>query len=113
MAGRESYICTESERPVMSIEQDEYQERPCLHCLIVELIDDFFAEHPATTGEPDTVDTDEVINAVAKTVAELTSSQDAEIRQKIIEQLMHEIMNYDTEFRRDDVTGASRSDARH
>ena len=24
------------------------QERPCLHCMIVELIDDFFAEYPAT-----------------------------------------------------------------
>ncbi len=113
MARKGSYICTESERAIMSIEQDEYQERPCLHCLIVELIDDFFAEHPATTGEPDAVDSDEVINAIAKTMAELTSSQDAVVRQKIIEQLMHEIMNYDTEFRRDDVTGASRSDARH
>ena len=23
------------------------QERPCLHCMMVELIDDFFAEYPA------------------------------------------------------------------
>ncbi len=97
----------------MSIELDENQDRPCLHCLIVELIDEFFAGHPATTGEPDTIDTDEVINAIAKTVAELTSSQDAEVRQKIIEQLMQEIMNYDTEFRQDDVAAGSRSDARH
>ena len=55
----------------MSEEQDN-QERPCLHCLIVELIDDFFAECPATPGGSDTVDTDEadeVIVAIAKTVA--------------------------------------------
>ena len=55
------------------------QERPCLHCMIVELIDDFFAEYPATTGKPDTIDTDEVITAIAKTVAELTCSQDGAI----------------------------------
>ena len=96
----------------MPIELDENQDRPCLHCLIVELIDEFYAGHPAATGEPDTIDTDEVINALAKTVAELTSSQDA-TRQKMIEQLMQEIINYDTEFRQDDVAAGSRSDARH
>jgi hypothetical protein len=50
------------------------QERPCLRCMMVELIDDFFAEYPAT-GDSDKVDTaeaDEVIDAIAKTVAELT-----------------------------------------
>ena len=96
----------------MSEERDD-QERPCLHCMIVELIDDFFAEYPATTGEPDTIDTDEVITAIAKTMAELTCSQDGAIRQQLIERLMSEIMNYDTEFRRDDGTGAIGSDARH
>jgi hypothetical protein len=81
--------------------------------MIVELIDDFFAEYPATTGEPDTIDTDEVITAIAKTVAELTCSQDGAIRQQLIERLMSEIMNYDAEFRRDDGTGAIGSAARH
>jgi hypothetical protein len=61
----------------------------------------------------DTIDTDEVITAIAKTVAELTCSQDGAIRQQLIERLMSEIMNYDTEFRRDDGTGAMRSNARH
>ena len=89
------------------------QERPCLHCMMVELIDVFFAEYPATTGEQDTIDTDEVIIAIAKTVAELTCSQDGTIRQQLIEQLMREIMNYDAEFRRDDGIGAISSDARH
>jgi hypothetical protein len=81
--------------------------------MIVELIDNFFAEYPATTGEANTIDTDEVILAVAKTVAELTCGQDGMIRQQLIERLMGEIMNYDAEFRRDDGTGAIGSVARH
>ncbi len=59
----------------MSDERED-QERPCLHCMMVELIDDFFAEYPATPGRSDTVDTeegDEVIVAIAKTVAELAA----------------------------------------
>jgi hypothetical protein len=46
--------------------------------MMVELIDDFYADYPATAA-PDKVDTgeaDEVIEAVAKTIAELTSQQD-------------------------------------
>ena len=27
------------------------QERPCLHCMMVELIDDFFAEYPARLAD--------------------------------------------------------------
>jgi hypothetical protein len=97
----------------MSDDQEANEERPCLHCLIVELIDDFFAEYPATAGEPNTIDTDEVITAVAKTVAELTCSQDVASRQTIIEQLMREIMNYDAEFREQDTMGTDRSQSRH
>src|SRR6478736_9519317 len=84
------------------------QELPCLHCMIVELIDDFFAEYPATAGSDkvDTSEADEVIDAVAKTVAELTSQQDGFIRQQVIEQLMRQITHYDTEFRREDSTSA-------
>ena len=58
----------------MSEERDD-QERPCLHCMMVDLIDDFFAEYPARPAGSDKVDTgeaDEVIVAIAKTVAELT-----------------------------------------
>jgi len=79
---------------------------------MVELIDQFFAEYPAAGGEPDTVDTDEVVTAIAKTVAELTCSQNGSVRQQIIEKLMSEIMEYDAEFRQDG-TGAIGSDARH
>jgi hypothetical protein len=97
----------------MSDDQEANEERPCLHCQIVELIDDFFADYPVTTGEPDTIDTDEVIIAVAKTVAELTSSQDGGTRQNLVEQLMREIMKYDAEFREQDAMGTDRSHARH
>jgi hypothetical protein len=86
-------------------ESENEQERPCLHCMMVELIDDFFAEYPATEGSDkvDTGEADEVIDAVAKTVAELTSQPDGGIRQQLIEQLMHQIMHYDGEFRREDA----------
>jgi hypothetical protein len=64
-------------------------------------------------GEPDAIDTDEVITALAKTVAELTCSQNGANRQQIIEKLMREIMDNDAEFRRDDVSGAIGSAVRH
>jgi hypothetical protein len=84
--------------------------------MIVELIDDFFAEY-ATSGGSDKVNTaeaDEVIDAIAKTVAELTSQQDGLIRQQVIEHLMRQIMQYDAEFRRKDAAeGAIVSQARH
>jgi hypothetical protein len=97
----------------MADDQETDEERPCLHCLIVEMIDDFFAEYPVTTGEPNTIDTDEVIIAVAKTVAELTSSQERAVRQNMIEQLKREIINFDAEFRQQEATGVPSSDARH
>jgi hypothetical protein len=96
-------------------EKEVDQERPCLHCMMVELIDDFFAEYPATAA-PDKVDTgeaDEVIEAVAKTIAELTSQQDGFIRQQVIEQLMQQILHYDGEFRREESTSAVGSHAKH
>src|SRR6478736_3692058 len=93
----------------------EDQERPCLHCMMVELIDDFFADYPATAGSDkvDTTEADEVIDAIAKTVAELTSQQDGFIRQQVIEQLMRQIMHYDAEFRREEATAAAGSGAKH
>jgi hypothetical protein len=103
----------ETGRAAMSDDQEANEERPCLHCLIVELIDDFFAEYSAAAGESDTIDTDEVITAVAKTVAELTSSREGAVRRNMIEQLMREIMNYGAEFRKQDAIGTDRSLARH
>jgi hypothetical protein len=92
------------------------QERPCLHCMMLDLIDEFFAEYPAAADASDKVDTgeaDEVIDAVAKLVAELTSRQYGAIRQQLIEQLMGEIKRYDDEFRQEDAMGAVGSRARH
>ena len=97
----------------MAEEQNEDEERPCLHCLMVEMIDDFFAEYPVSTEEADAIDTEEVVTAVAKTVAELTYSLDAAGRQSMIEQLMREIMSYDAEYRQQDELGAAGSGARH
>ena len=94
-------------------ETQDAEERPCLHCMMVELIEDFFAENPATSGEPDTIDTDEVIIALAKIVADLTCSQNSTVRHQIIETLMRAIMEYDAEFRREDASGAIGSAARH
>ena len=83
--------------------------------MMVELIDDFFAEYPATAASDkvDTTEADEVIDAIAKTVAELTSQQDGFIRQQVIEQLMRQIMDYDAEFRREEATSAVGSNAKH
>ena len=97
----------------MPNDQEANEERPCLHCLIVELVDDFFAENPVAPDEPNLIDTDELITAVAKTVAELTSSRGGAVRQSMIEQLMREIMKYDAEFRQQEAIGAPSSDARH
>jgi hypothetical protein len=97
-------------------EPESEQERPCLHCMMVELIDDFFAEYPPAPGGSDKVDTeeaDEVIEAIAKTVAELTSRQDGIFRQHLVERLMQEIVKFDDEFRREDAVGTIGSHARH
>jgi hypothetical protein len=81
--------------------------------MMVEVIDNFFAEYPATNGDPDTIDTDEVITAIAKTIAELTCGQDGAIRQQIIERLMREVMTYDAEFRQEDRIPAIGTGVRH
>ena len=55
----------------MSRERED--QRPRLHCMMVEMIGDFFAKYPATAGSDrvDTDEADEVIDAIAKTVAEM------------------------------------------
>jgi hypothetical protein len=67
----------------------------------------------AGSGKVDTDEADEVIDAVAKTVAEMTSRQDGFIRQQVIEQLMRQIMHYDAEFRREEATSTVSSNAKH
>ena len=60
-----------------------------------------------------TAEADEVIDAIAKTVAELTSQQDGAICQQVIEQLMRQIIHYDAEFRREEATSAVGSNVKH
>jgi len=67
----------------------------------------------AGSDKVDTTEADEVIDAIAKTVAELTSQQDGVIPQQVIEQLMRQIMHYDGEFRREEATSAVGSSAKH
>ena len=52
-------LATDAEGEAFMSDQREDQERPRLHCLIVELIDDFFAEYPPAPGGSDKVDTEE------------------------------------------------------
>ena len=76
----------------------------------------FPCEPEAATAGRDKIDNeeaDEVIDAIAKTVAELTSQQDGVIRQQVIEQLMRQIIHYDGEFRREGATSAVSSHAKH
>ena len=84
------------------------EERPCLHCLIGDVIDDFYAEYGSLSGEKDAIDVDEIITALAKTVAELTFGSDAALRQQVLEGLMQEISQFEAEF-----ANAPTSEVRH
>jgi hypothetical protein len=67
----------------------------------------------AGSDKVDTAEADEVIDSIAKTIAELTSQQDGLIRQQLIEHLMRQIMHYDGEFRREEATSVVGSNAKH
>src|SRR5262249_60549196 len=56
----------------MSDTTESDDERPCLHCLIGDVIDDFYAEYGSLSGEKDALDGDQIITAPPKTVAPLT-----------------------------------------
>jgi hypothetical protein len=92
----------------MSQNPESNDRRPCLHCLIGDLIDDFYAEYGAESGEPETVDIDEVVTALAKTMADFTYSLEPAQRREILENLTREIANYEMEF-----ASAPGSDLRH
>jgi hypothetical protein len=92
----------------MADSTDSNEERPCLHCLIGDLIDEFYAEYGSLSGEKDTVDVDEIITALAKTVAEMTFGSDAAVRQRILEDLVREISQFESEY-----ASAPGSDMRH
>ncbi len=92
----------------MSDTEGSNDERPCLHCLIADTIDDFYAEYGSLTGEKDTIDMDEIVSALGKTVAELISGSDPSLRQRIMEDLMSEISRFEAEY-----ASAPGSDMRH
>ena len=92
----------------MSDNPESNDERPCLHCLIGDLIDEFYAEYGSLSGEMDTIDADEVITVLAKTVADMTFGSDAALRQRILEDLTREISKFEAEY-----ANASGSDVRH
>jgi hypothetical protein len=96
------------ERMAMSDNPGSNEERPCLHCLIADTIDDFYAEYGSLSGEKDTIDMDEIISALGKTVAELTFGSDPAVRQRIVEDLMSEISRFEAEY-----ASAPGSDMRH
>jgi hypothetical protein len=100
-------------RTAITDDPKDDDERPCLHCSVVETIDNFFADYPVSEDEPHAIDSDEIVIALAKVVAEMTCSMDDAGRQQMIEQLMREIMNYDAEFRQQDQLGVAASGARH
>ena len=52
-------------------------------------------------------------DAIAKTVAELTSQQDGVVRQQLIKHLTRQIIHYDGEFRREEATSTVGSNAKH
>ena len=82
----------------MSENPESSNERPCLHCLIGDLIDEFYAEYGSPSGEKDTVDMDEIVSALAKTIAEMTYGSDAALRQRILDELTREIARFEAEY---------------
>src|SRR5260370_40779199 len=67
----------QSEREVMSDNPEVEDERPCLHCLMGDLIDEYYGEYGSPGGEPDVIDVSEIMTSLAKIVAEITSGSDA------------------------------------
>jgi hypothetical protein len=92
----------------MSDNPESNDERPCLHCLIGDLIDEFYAEYGAMSGEKDTLDVEEIITALAKTVAEITYGSDAATRQRVVDDLIREISEFEAEY-----ASSSSSEMRH
>jgi hypothetical protein len=77
------------------------------------VIDDFYAEYGSLSGETDAIDVDEIMTALAKTVAELTFNSDAALRAQLLEDLTRDIATFETEFREQSAAGTSGRDMRH
>ena len=92
----------------MSDDPESSDERPCLHCLIADLIDEFYAEYGSSEGEKDTVDIDEILSALGKVIAEMTYGSDAAVRQRVLEDLTREVARFEEEY-----ANSPASDVRH
>ena len=92
----------------MSDNPESSDERPCLHCLIADLIDEFYAEYGSSEGEKDTVDIDEILSALGKVIAEMTYGSDAAVRQRVLEDLTREVVRFEEEY-----ANSPASDVRH
>ena len=88
-------------------------ERPCLHCLMGDLIDEYYGEYGSPGGEADVIDVSEIMTSLAKIVAEITSGSDAVEGRRIVEELSREISKYDAEYREHAENGTSGFDVRH
>src|SRR5580700_3002302 len=98
---------------MMADESDNADERPCLHCLILDLFDEFYEEYGSSEGEAEVVDVSEITTALAKVVAEITSGSDAASAQKIVDDLARQISKFDAEYRESTETKDSGLHLRH
>src|SRR5262245_56205171 len=92
---------------------DPKDERPCLHCLLGDVIDDFYGEFGPPAGEMGTIDESEILSALAKTMAEITFDSDTTQRKHMMEDFMREASQFETEFREAQSSETPGSDARH
>ena len=97
----------------MSENPEVEEERPCLHCLIGDLIDEYYGEYGSPSGETDVIDVSEIMTSLAKIVAEITSGSDAAEGRRIVEDLTREIANFDAEYRENATSGTSGVHVRH
>src|SRR3978361_961642 len=88
---RATAIPAQSEREVMPDNPEVEDERPCLHCLMGDLIDEYYGEYGSPGGEADVIDVSEIMTSLAKIVAEITSGSDAVEGRRIVEELSREI----------------------
>jgi hypothetical protein len=94
-----------SQGTAMSENPESSNERPCLHCLIGDLIDEYYAEYGTTTGETDVIDIDETISALAKTIADLTYGSDIAARQRVKDDLIRDIAEFEAEYEKEPGPG--------
>jgi hypothetical protein len=98
---------------VMTQTTEPNDERPCLHCLIGDLIDEFYEEYGSTSGEPEVIDTAELVSALAKTFAEFSHDYEPAQRQRLLQDFINEVAKFEVEFQEAKINEVPGSDARH